>query len=134
MATQDANPTFLGSYTLESFEPFIKGEQHLPNTTVIEHEDCLKNIASFGHSYAYKWGYARLARNNRKVWTAFFLNVRDGTGMAVSYVFSAAVCVRFAICQHEKVARPTDRPNPSRGWHPGVCSKCGLNMDVDSGD
>lgn len=124
--------TFLGSYTMDSFKPYTSGELSCPFPKIIEHEDCLKAIASFGHSYTYTWGYAKVGE--RKVWTAFFLNVRDGSGIAVSYVFNKAVCVRFTLCEHEKVARPTDRPNPQRGWHPGVCSKCGLNMDVDSGD
>lgn len=120
------------TYTHADFLPFKNGEVALPNTTSISHEDFLKNVASFGHSYAYMWGYAKI--EGRKCWTAFFCNIHDGTGMAVSYVMSGAWTVRFAICQHEKVARPTDRPNPQRGWHPGVCSKCGMNMDVDSGD
>lgn len=43
-----------------------------------------------------------------------------------------AAGVRFAICKHEKVVGAG--ANPSRGWHPGKCSKCGLDMTVDSGD
>jgi hypothetical protein len=43
-----------------------------------------------------------------------------------------AVAMRFAICQHTKVDGPG--ANHSRGWHPGACSKCGLDMTVDSGD
>jgi hypothetical protein len=39
---------------------------------------------------------------------------------------------RFAICKHEKVDGPG--ANHSRGWHPGHCRLCGLDMTVDSGD
>lgn len=120
------------TYTHADFLPFKNGEAALPNPTPIAHEDFLKNVASFGHSYAYMWGYSLYA--GRKVWTAFFCNIPQGNGMAVSYVSGTAFTVKFEICQHEKVLRPTDRPNPQRGWHPGVCAKCGMNMNVDSGD
>ncbi len=39
---------------------------------------------------------------------------------------------KFSICLHEKVEGAG--ANHMRGWHPGYCSKCGLDMSVDSGD
>jgi hypothetical protein len=39
---------------------------------------------------------------------------------------------RVAICKHEKVEGAGARPN--FGWHPGRCTKCGMDMTVDSGD
>jgi hypothetical protein len=39
---------------------------------------------------------------------------------------------RFTFCKHEKVEGAG--ANHSRGWHPGYCDKCGLDMSVDSGD
>lgn len=38
----------------------------------------------------------------------------------------------FAICVHEVVTGAG--ANPRRGWHPAACSKCGLDLTVDSGD
>ena len=39
---------------------------------------------------------------------------------------------RFAICKHKSVEGAG--ANHQRGWHPAKCSKCGLDMSVDSGD
>lgn len=39
---------------------------------------------------------------------------------------------KFKLCDHAHVAGAS--ANPSRGWHPGRCSKCGLDMTVDSSD
>lgn len=39
---------------------------------------------------------------------------------------------KFAICEHKKVEGAG--ANHMRGWHPGHCEKCGLDMSVDSGD
>jgi hypothetical protein len=39
----------------------------------------------------------------------------------------------FAICQHNKTGGAT-RAQEMRGWHPGRCSLCGLDLSVDSGD
>ena len=35
-------------------------------------------------------------------------------------------------CKHERVLRPFDRPSHDVGWHPGICAKCGADLDVDS--
>lgn len=43
-----------------------------------------------------------------------------------------AVAMKFAICDHKPVEGAS--ANHSRGWHPARCSKCGLDMSVDSGD
>lgn len=39
---------------------------------------------------------------------------------------------RFKLCDHQLVVGAGARPQ--RGWHPGRCSKCQLDMTVDSGD
>lgn len=39
---------------------------------------------------------------------------------------------RVAVCKHEKV--PGSGANPQRGWHPGSCRLCGMDLTVDSGD
>lgn len=38
----------------------------------------------------------------------------------------------FRLCDHEK--RVGAGARPERGWHPGSCTNCGLDMTVDSGD
>lgn len=38
----------------------------------------------------------------------------------------------FKICDHASVTGAN--ANPSRGWHPARCSKCGLDLTVDSSD
>ncbi len=38
----------------------------------------------------------------------------------------------FAICLHSKVDRLD--ANHSRGWHPGQCGICGVDLSIDSGD
>ncbi len=39
---------------------------------------------------------------------------------------------QFSLCVHEVVQGAGARP--SRGWRPAHCSKCGLDLSVDSGD
>jgi len=39
---------------------------------------------------------------------------------------------KFMMCDHKFVMGAGARPE--RGWRPGHCSKCGLDMSVDSGD
>jgi hypothetical protein len=67
-------------------------------------------------------GYAMIYR------TAKYGRDEDGKGTAEGQ----GIIGRFAICKHTKVAGAG--ANPTRGWHPGACSKCGLDMTVDSGD
>ena len=87
---------------------------------------------------------ARLAGSKSRIGDSarYFLSTTqggdyDGTG----YVMIAAVekgamvghIGKFAICKHEVVGRGT-REQEMRGWHPGHCKLCGLDMSVDSGD
>lgn len=39
---------------------------------------------------------------------------------------------RFKLCDHQPVVGAG--ANPQRGWHPAHCSKCQLDLTVDSGD
>ncbi len=39
---------------------------------------------------------------------------------------------RFALCKHEKIEGAG--ANHQRGWHPGHCKLCGVDMSYDSGD
>lgn len=118
-------------YTIEDFQ-FIKDGGYIPNLKFLGNTEFLDRISSFGHSLTPVWCGKSVSIDTRNhFWTQFFLNVKEGKGYGVTYPH---ITFEFALCDHVKVLRPTDRPNHERGWHPGVCEKCGLNMDVDSGD
>jgi hypothetical protein len=58
----------------------------------------------------------------------------DGSGVLIEMHNSMKPRVfKFALCKHEKTEEG-HTPNHGRGWHPGHCKHCGLNMTVDSGD
>lgn len=58
----------------------------------------------------------------------------DGTGLVVTCHNSDVGRVfKFALCLHEKTEEGHS-PNHGRGWHPGHCKHCNMDMSVDSGD
>lgn len=58
----------------------------------------------------------------------------DGTGILVTHHNTDVGRVfRFALCKHEKTEEGHN-PNHGRGWHPGHCRLCNMDMTVDSGD
>lgn len=59
----------------------------------------------------------------------------DGTGVVVTTNEGYGKCrvFKFALCLHEKTEEG-HQPNHGRGWHPGHCKHCGMDMSVDSGD
>jgi hypothetical protein len=58
----------------------------------------------------------------------------DGSGVLLEMHNSTKPRVyRFALCKHEKTEEG-HKPNHGRGWHPGHCKHCGMDMTVDSGD
>lgn len=82
-------------------------------------------------------GLAKLAGDDYAHWARYLLGRTqggqlDGTGWVMLYDHGKGRIGRFAICQHKKVAHAG--ANPMRGWHPGHCSECGLDLTVDSGD
>lgn len=139
MPTSTAPRPYRKRYTLEDFAPFIGksgssnlGLLQLPNATDLEPISFLNTLAAGGHMMEPVWGYAKLPDNSRQQWTQFFLLTGDGEGYAVTYGTKTPFVRRFAICKHEKVDGPG--ADHSRGWHPGWCGKCGLDMTYDSGD
>lgn len=129
---ENPTPRRKGGFTLEDFDPIVNGEVRLPNSeegfTLAEG---VNNIASLGHMLTPKWGHG-LSPEGHKAWTQYFLNVYDGSGYALIYGHKGGRVVCFAICKHQK--KTGAGANPSRGWHPGHCIKCGLDLSVDSGD
>lgn len=57
----------------------------------------------------------------------------DGSGIILTTNEGEPRVFRFALCNHEKTEQGHS-PNHGRGWHPGHCKHCGMNMTVDSGD
>jgi hypothetical protein len=125
-------------YTIErDLIPIIEGKVDLPNTSSIE-SDVGAAILHYREMYS---GIASLS-GGKKVWDArFFLNYGQrgqlyGSGIVAWTAWKdgayRAVGMKFAICDH----KPAEGAgaNHSRGWHPAHCSKCGLDMSVDSGD
>ncbi len=148
------------TYTESDYEPFIgksngdnRGLAPLPNAEDADPLDFLNTLASGGNMMLPKWGYALLPDGSRQQWTQFFLLSNSNMGMelggegyAVTYGgqrwakgengypigFPQPIVRRFAICKHEIESHAG--ANPLRGWHPGHCKHCGMDMTIDSGD
>lgn len=125
------------TYTLENdLQPIIEGKVPVPNAKPIT-GDVGNAILHYREMHC-----GQPAVDGRKQWGArIFLDYGQGgqlhgTGVVAWSTWKdgayRAVGVRFAICEHAKVDGPG--ANHSRGWHPGKCAKCGLDMTVDSGD
>jgi hypothetical protein len=125
---------------------YSEGCAALPNFEQISVERGLNAIASGSGMKVSGVQNVLLPGAERTTWARLFLTMTqggklDGRGYVVWYK-SPWVSSRgepegsqigtFAICKHENV--PGAGANPQRGWHPGSCLKCGLDMTVDSGD
>ena len=136
-------------YDLEAdFKPILDGKKLIPNFEELPLAQGIANIAAGGGMYALPGiNNAKIPGNDSSWghWARYFLNTGqgggyDGTGYVIWYdrggketnYQAIGRVARFAICKHEKVEGPG--ANHSRGWHPGYCGKCGLDMSVDSGD
>lgn len=126
-------------YTLEDdLMPIIKGNVPLPNFE----EESIQAVARL--TYYYNGATSGRARTDTTFpqTAMYFLNTGQGGGYTGegTVLFhggwkdgkSVARMGRFSICKHEKIVGAGARPE--RGWHPGHCGKCGLDMSVDSGD
>lgn len=130
----------------EHVAAILKGDEPLPNTEVVDQGRFLATLASGGGCMVPEWGWSRLPAGDpsqtRKSWTQFFLrsepnmstrgSTTSGAGYAVRYDGGKGVVYDWALCRHKKADHPG--ANHSRGWHPGHCVLCGIDMTVDSGD
>lgn len=124
-------------YTLEDdLRPIMQGKVPLPNPDPIEREIG----GAILHYREMLCGEAVLPGD--KQWNVrYFLDYGQGGQLYGSGIVAwttwkdgayRATGMRFAICKH---AMALDAgADPSRGWRPGHCKKCGLDMTVDSGD
>ena len=124
----------------QDFGPIFRGEAFLPNFKELPLDDGIGVIAS-GSGLVTRPGSGpanvKIPGSAIKAWARYFLSttqsgVFDGTGYVIWYSHGKGRVGTFAICKHVKVPGPG--ANPSRGWSPGHCSKCGVDMTVDSGD
>lgn len=130
--------TKLNGYSLEDdLMPIVQGKVALPNAEPITGDVG----AAILHYNGMNSGTALLADGKRQWNARFFLDYGQGGQLYGSGIVAwtawqdgayRAVGMKFAICKHVKKAAPG--ANPSRGWHPGRCEKCGLDMTIDSGD
>lgn len=127
------------TYSENDYAPIIAGDVEIPNFEPVTPEYFCNVLASGGHSMIPKWGHAKVEGSAYKPWAHYFLTnhsnmggAPDGTGYVTIYGSMKPKVGRFAICKHEK--KLDAGANPSRGWYPGSCVKCGLDMTIDSGD
>lgn len=143
-----------GGYSLElDLAPIMSGKVELPNFEEIDLEQGIAAIAcGFGLQTVDGVKNAKVPGSDSTWghWARYFLETGQGgqlygSGYVIWYqpvrwdpdrkpkpLHAVGKVGRFAICKHEKVDDPS--ANHMRGWHPGHCSKCGLDMTVDSGD
>lgn len=124
-------------YSLEhDLQPIIDGRVALPNAKMID-----RDVGAAILHYQEMHSGAALLPTGKKWNVRFFLDRGQGGGLHGSGTVAwtdwkdgayRAVGMTFAICEHKPVTGPG--ANPSRGWHPASCEKCGLDMSVDSGD
>ena len=119
--------------------PIIAGKVSPPNFKPVGVAEAVDNVAAC-YSAAHR-GRVQLPGPGLTgtTWAWYFLDYGQGgglqgTGLVLYYggYGKGGQAAKFAICEHEKVEGPG--ANHSRGWHPGWCSKCGLDLSVDSGD
>lgn len=124
-----------GAYTGVELEPYLTGALPWPHAEPFALERACNVIAGSALDMI-PGNFKRLDGDKR--WSRYFLATRqqggfDGTGIALVWnAKDGADAYRVAICQHRKV--PHGTPNPTRGWHPGHCEACGIDLSVDSGD
>lgn len=135
----EAVTTRRGGYSLDNdIKPIMSGAVPVPNPEPIE-GDVGAEILHYSEMHC---GTRAVFPDGSTQWHArFFLDRGQGGQLYGSGIVAwtswkngayRATGMKFAICQHKKVAGTS--ANPSRGWHPGHCEKCGLDMTVDSGD
>jgi hypothetical protein len=125
-------------YSLETdLQPIIDGKIAVPNAKLIETDVG----AAILHYREMHCGNAVFPDGKKHWFARFFLDYGQGGGLHGSGIVAwsewkdgayRAVGMKFAICDHKPIEGAG--ANHSRGWHPASCSKCGLDMSVDSGD
>lgn len=126
-------------FNWQHFEKILKtikeGKLDLPNPVPLDlGQACMKATLAWA---SIEQGRYKILGKYHTEWGLFFLRMTQGglytgEGMVLTYNSGKGGAFEFAICKHDLVA--DHGADPRRGWHPAHCSKCGLDMSVDSGD
>lgn len=135
----------------EHLEPRISGKVRWEHAEPVNLLNAANTITMGGIWTTYGGWFQKPGSQHKKDWARYFLMSGQGgglTGEALVFVYGSGgrwnrenpdewvgtkpCAYRVAICKHEK--EEGAGANPSRGWHPGKCKHCGLDMTVDSGD
>jgi len=138
----------------EHLEPRISGKVRWEHAEEIDLLNAVNNITMGGQQVTYSGWFRKpdTPANGSNKWARYFLTTNQGgslTGEALVFVYGGGgyydranptewqgtkpSAYRVAICKHEKEGSGTP-DQERRGWHPGRCAKCGLDLSVDSGD
>jgi hypothetical protein len=120
---------------------YLMGREVMPNLKPVENQrSALDRMCLAG--WIVRSGHVRtdpMVPHSR--WARVFLSTQQFGGLSgngLMIVYSGTMrpddpqLYEFALCEHQVKTGPN--ANPSRGWHPSVCTKCGLNTSVDSSD
>lgn len=131
----------MSTYSMEAMAPILTGTVPLPNPTICK-GSALEMMSGILSATVFATPVGRMMDSEGKTYQArYFLQSNQGgqlTGegwVLWSYFhqgYSHTAFSAFAVCVHERVSG--EGGNPMRGWHPGRCGLCGLDMTVDSSD
>ena len=123
-------------------EFYFNGHGQLPNLKVADDADRFLDTIACGGSLAPwpKVAHIKLPGDQYSRWARAFLPLtqggqHDGKGYLIAYNGFGRKGPRlftFALCDHAVVTGAGARPE--RGWHPARCSRCGIDLSVDSSD
>lgn len=144
----ETNVTYEPGIQHTEFEAYLqkilKGEVMIPNWQPLEYGVAANALAAGGSlSTDSQIHYTRNPDKpewTHRDWTRCYISWTqggqfDGSGYLIRYNSGKAggVIGRFQICQHEVVNTSTPQQR-MRGWNKQYCSKCNLNLSVDSSD
>jgi hypothetical protein len=147
--TEDLTPIMTGLVNVPNFEPYDRDPLDFLNILTL---GGLWTPSNAGYAKVYHQG------QTRQGWAKYFLTTGQGGGftgegyviiydtpkyvqavrgedgeiVTPAHSVGGALIGHFAICKHQK--QEGAGANHQRGWHPGHCKVCGMDMTVDSGD
>ena len=122
-------------YSMTELQPYLDGKSPWPHVKEIVLGKAANMIAS---SYHEMWrGRYSGPDGKSNAWAAYFPMRTQGGGLTGGFVClyygpNYGKAVEVTVCVHVKASGAN--ANHQRGWHPGYCKLCGLDMTVDSGD
>lgn len=137
------NPALSAADFPALFDYYFRGRARLPNLVAVDTLDGLRTITSWGGAMA-RPGLVSVALPGKLYtsWARVFLGLTqgqqlDGRGYLIANQREGdcegrGPVWRFDLCLH--AVEVGAGANHSRGWHPARCTRCGLDLSVDSGD